>query len=245
MDRKKFDLILDEYYGARGWNEKTGLQKRKLSRNWAWGRSPRIWPGKTGLANGDPAQAVPAPVGHCRRFRDGPDPEDPATIRNVVDALVSRFGPAMERHLFDRSGRIIPSWAVFMNEKIYPLNQPHSLEAPVRPEDEVSFLLNVAEDRNGRGEDPIRGKYAFPKIPAKNLAIVFDPPFPSPISDLSSAILRALDEPVAGLPFSARLGRGKRVLILIDNFARLTPADKILPPILDKLGNPGLESRSW
>ncbi len=70
--------------------------------------------------------------------------EDPATIRNVVDALVSRFGPAMERHLFDRSGRIIPSWAVFMNEKIYPLNQPHSLEAPVRPEDEVSFLLNIA-----------------------------------------------------------------------------------------------------
>ncbi len=72
-------------------------------------------------------------------------------------------------------------------------------------------------------------------VPDKNLAIVFDPPFPSPISDLSSAILRALDEPVAGLPFSARLGRGKRVLILIDNFARLTPADKILPPILDKL----------
>ncbi len=29
VDRKKFDLILDEYYGARGWNEKTGLQKRE------------------------------------------------------------------------------------------------------------------------------------------------------------------------------------------------------------------------
>jgi aldehyde:ferredoxin oxidoreductase len=29
VDRKKFDLILDEYYGARGWNERTGLQKRE------------------------------------------------------------------------------------------------------------------------------------------------------------------------------------------------------------------------
>jgi aldehyde:ferredoxin oxidoreductase len=29
VDRGKFDLILDEYYQARGWNEKTGLQKRK------------------------------------------------------------------------------------------------------------------------------------------------------------------------------------------------------------------------
>ena len=69
---------------------------------------------------------------------------DSANIRNVVDALVSRFGPAMEKHLFDRSGRIIPSWAVFMNRNIYPLNQPHSLEAPVHPGDEVSFLLNIA-----------------------------------------------------------------------------------------------------
>jgi aldehyde:ferredoxin oxidoreductase len=29
VDREKFDLILDEYYAARGWNEKTGLQKRE------------------------------------------------------------------------------------------------------------------------------------------------------------------------------------------------------------------------
>ena len=29
VDRQKFDLILDKYYGARGWNEKTGLQKRE------------------------------------------------------------------------------------------------------------------------------------------------------------------------------------------------------------------------
>jgi aldehyde:ferredoxin oxidoreductase len=29
VDREKFDLILDEYYACRGWNEKTGLPKKK------------------------------------------------------------------------------------------------------------------------------------------------------------------------------------------------------------------------
>jgi len=29
VDREKFDLILDEYYGCRGWNEKTGLPKKE------------------------------------------------------------------------------------------------------------------------------------------------------------------------------------------------------------------------
>jgi aldehyde:ferredoxin oxidoreductase len=29
VDREKFNRILDEYYACRGWNEKTGLQKRE------------------------------------------------------------------------------------------------------------------------------------------------------------------------------------------------------------------------
>ncbi len=29
VDREKFDRILDEYYQARGWDEKTGLQKKE------------------------------------------------------------------------------------------------------------------------------------------------------------------------------------------------------------------------
>lgn len=73
------------------------------------------------------------------------------------------------------------------------------------------------------------------KIPDRNLAVVFDPPFPPPLRDLPGKILRALDEPVAGPTFSERIGKGKNILILIDNFARLTPAHLILPPILQKL----------
>jgi len=77
------------------------------------------------------------------------------------------------------------------------------------------------------------------KIPHKNLALVFDPPFPPPLRDLSGAILRALDQTVAGLPFSKQVCRGKKVLLLVDNFARLTPAHQILPPILEKLKRGG------
>ena len=43
------------------------------------------------------------------------------------------------------------------------------------------------------------------KVPEKNLAVVFDPPFPPPPRDLAGEILQALDAPVAGLPFSERI----------------------------------------
>jgi nickel-dependent lactate racemase len=70
------------------------------------------------------------------------------------------------------------------------------------------------------------------QIPRKNLALVFSPPFPSPIRDLPGKIRQALESPVSGPSFSKQLGKGKKVVILIDNFARLTPAWQILPPVL-------------
>ena len=69
---------------------------------------------------------------------------DQATLDTVVNALVNRFGKGMKRHLFDTEDRIIPSWAVFLNQKIIPLNQPQALEVPVHPQDEISFILNIA-----------------------------------------------------------------------------------------------------
>jgi hypothetical protein len=50
----------------------------------------------------------------------------------------------MQRYLFDTEGRLIPSWAVFLNQTIVPLNRPRALDTPVHPQDEVSFILNVA-----------------------------------------------------------------------------------------------------
>ena len=79
----------------------------------------------------------------------------------------------------------------------------------------------------------------FFQIPDKNLALVFDPPFPSPIRDLPGKIRQVLESPVSGPSFSKQLGKGKKVLLLIDNFARLTPASRILPPILDTIQKAG------
>ncbi|MBM4332715.1 MAG: MoaD/ThiS family protein [Deltaproteobacteria bacterium] len=70
--------------------------------------------------------------------------EEKANLRNLVEALVARFGGEMKKHLFDVEGRIIPSWAVFINKRVVPLNQPDALEAQVEAGDEVSFILNIA-----------------------------------------------------------------------------------------------------
>lgn len=70
--------------------------------------------------------------------------EEGANLRNVVEKLVARFGGEMKKHLFDGEGRIIPSWAVFINKRVIPFNQPDALEAQVEAGDEVSFILNIA-----------------------------------------------------------------------------------------------------
>ena len=57
---------------------------------------------------------------------------DKATLKTVVDALVTRFGNRMKQHLFDRSGRIIPSWAVFLNQKICVLRNVRKIDRGTR-----------------------------------------------------------------------------------------------------------------
>jgi nickel-dependent lactate racemase len=79
------------------------------------------------------------------------------------------------------------------------------------------------------------------EIEDKNLSLSTDVPFPEEMENLDQAILQALDQPVAGAPFSERLKNAQKVVILTDNFARLTPAHKILPPILEKLKEAGKE----
>jgi nickel-dependent lactate racemase len=79
------------------------------------------------------------------------------------------------------------------------------------------------------------------EIDDRNLVLNTDVPFPKQIENLEAAILQALDNPVAGEPFSRRLETAKKVVILTDNFARLTPAHKILPPILKRIREQGKE----
>ena len=65
-------------------------------------------------------------------------------LGDVVEALATRFGKLMRRHPFDTEGRIIPSWAVFLNQKVVSFNQPGAPNVPVKEKDEVSFILNIA-----------------------------------------------------------------------------------------------------
>jgi lactate racemase len=77
------------------------------------------------------------------------------------------------------------------------------------------------------------------EVEDRNLVLDTDRPFPGEMADLEHAILSALDHPVAGPTFSERLGKARSVLILVDNWARLTPAHRVLPPILRKIREAG------
>ena len=44
--------------------------------------------------------------------------ENGATVKTVVEVLAERFGQGMRQHLFDTEGRVIPSWAVFLEQRI-------------------------------------------------------------------------------------------------------------------------------
>ena len=78
-------------------------------------------------------------------------------------------------------------------------------------------------------------------IDDRNLVFNTDVPFPDAIENPDKAIWDALDKPVEGPPFTQRLDKARNVLILTDNWARLTPLDIILPPILKMLREAGKE----
>jgi nickel-dependent lactate racemase len=86
----------------------------------------------------------------------------------------------------------------------------------------------------------VKGTLDF-EIEDSNLVLDTDVPFPDEIRNLDEAIFDALDHPVAGPSFFESLKDARKVCILTDNFARLTPAYKILPPILDKIREAGKE----
>lgn len=76
-------------------------------------------------------------------------------------------------------------------------------------------------------------------IPDRNLILDTDVDFPGDIGDIHQAVLEALENPVEGASFSERLKSAEKVLILVDNWARLTPAHRILPPMLEAIRSRG------
>lgn len=83
-----------------------------------------------------------------------------------------------------------------------------------------------------------KGRLDF-EVSDKNLVLDTDISFPGEIENLNQAIMMTLEQPVSGPSFSTRLEKANKVVILMDNFARMTPAYKILPPILDEIKRTG------
>jgi nickel-dependent lactate racemase len=77
------------------------------------------------------------------------------------------------------------------------------------------------------------------RIPDQNLVGIYEPhTLPSP-KDEKDIIRESLTHPI-GAPQIREIARGKkRVLILVDDYTRTTPGDKILPFILDELKKAG------
>lgn len=84
----------------------------------------------------------------------------------------------------------------------------------------------------GAGEAPVR-------LPAQNLAGVFAPQAVPACEDPRVEIQRALFNPLNSPPLSELVKAGERVVILVDDHTRSTPAALILPPVLETLTRGG------
>lgn len=83
------------------------------------------------------------------------------------------------------------------------------------------------------------GRLSF-EVPDRNLAEVLEPRPTRPLEDLAAAIEAALDSPIGQERLEDRVRPGDRVLLVSDDVTRLTPCDRILPPILARLNAAGV-----
>lgn len=87
---------------------------------------------------------------------------------------------------------------------------------------------------------PFGGKPYRIEIADRNLAEVLSPKPSTPLSDLDRAVHEALDGPINQRPLSDWIKPTDRIVIVSDDNTRLTPADRILPPLLDRLNSAGV-----
>lgn len=91
---------------------------------------------------------------------------------------------------------------------------------------------------------PFGGKPLDIDIPDRNLAQVLAPNRSTPVADLDAAIEAALSAPIGAAPIEERVNASDRVLIVSDDNTRLTPADRLIPPLLRRLNRAGVPDRN-
>src|SRR5512143_3779038 len=87
---------------------------------------------------------------------------------------------------------------------------------------------------------PFGGKALDFEVPAANLAEVLHPNPSTPLKDLDAGIEAALAKPIGQPPIEQWVKPSDRVLIVSDDNTRLTPADRMIPPLLRRLNRAGI-----
>lgn len=96
---------------------------------------------------------------------------------------------------------------------------------PYESVDPVVLAANAKEEHIHRDRQNV-------KIPEKNIVYEIWPQEKEGLSDIPGAVMRALENPISGLPLS-QLSEGKStVAVITDNQFRATPTAKILPTML-------------
>ena len=90
---------------------------------------------------------------------------------------------------------------------------------------------------------PFGGRPLSFEIPAPNLAEILSPQPSRPLKNLPAAIEAALERPIGQEPLERRVKAGDRVLIISDDITRLTPSDRLIPPLLTRLNRAGVPDR--
>jgi nickel-dependent lactate racemase len=78
------------------------------------------------------------------------------------------------------------------------------------------------------------------EVPDANLAQVIAPNASTPLADLDAAIAAALANPIGQPPIEQWVRPDERVLLVSDDNTRLTPVDRMIPPLLDRLNAAGV-----
>lgn len=88
---------------------------------------------------------------------------------------------------------------------------------------------------------PFDGKPLSFEVPDANLIEVLSPHESEALADLDGAISSALATPIGQPPLESWVKSTDSVLLVADDLTRLTPADRILPPMLDCLNKAGVK----
>ena len=87
---------------------------------------------------------------------------------------------------------------------------------------------------------PFGGKPLTFEIPVDNLSQVLRPNASTPLADLDAAIEAALAHPIGQPPTEEWVRASDRVLLVSDDNTRLTPAERMIPPLLERLNRAGI-----